>query len=189
MMLRSATFSSRLLLALGLGMVGTLSACQTPPPPAPAAVAHHTEQFVATVVSVNMTTREVVLSTPDGRQTTVVAGPNVTNLGRLNPGDRRTITFNEAIAVQMATPGSPPVGTGASEIAADGRSINTTARVTIVSAATDGRSVTFTGPNGVTHTVEVQDPRMQAFVQRLKAGDQVDLAYGAEIAVRLDPAP
>lgn len=67
--------------------------------------------------------------------------------------------------------------------------INTAARVTIVSAATDGRSVTFTGPNGVTHTVEVQDPRMQAFVQRLKAGDQVDLAYGAEIAVRLDPAP
>jgi hypothetical protein len=140
-------------------------------------------------VSVDMTTREVVLSTPDGRQTTVVAGPNVTNLGRLNAGDRLTITFNEAIAVQMATPGSPPVGTGTSEIAADGRSINTTARVTIVSAATDGRSVTFTGPNGVTHTVEVQDPRMQAFVQRLKAGDQVDLAYGAEIAVRLDPAP
>jgi hypothetical protein len=30
---------------------------------------------------------------------------------------------------------------------------------------------------------------MQAFVQRLKAGDQVDVAYGAEIAVRLDPAP
>jgi hypothetical protein len=187
-MLRSATFSSRLLLALGLGMVGTLSACQTPPPPAPAAVAHHTEQFVATVVSVNMTTREVVLSTPDGRQTTVVAGPNVTNLGRLNPGDRLTITINDAIAVQMAAPGSPPVGTGAPVTGANGRSINTNARVTIVSAATDGSSVTFTGPNG-THTVDVQDPGMQAFVRRLKAGDPVDVAYSAEIAVRLDPAP
>jgi hypothetical protein len=188
-MLRSATFSSRLLLALGVGMVGALSACQAPPPPpAPTAVAH-TAQFVATVVSVDRTTREVVLNTPDGRQTTVVAGPNVTNLGRLNPGDRLTITINDALAVQMAKPGSPPVGTGRSEIAADGRSINTTARVTIVSAATDGTSVTFTGPNGVTHTVDVQDPGMQAFVQRLKAGDQVDVAYGAEIAVRLDPAP
>ena len=186
-MLRSATFSSRLLLALGVGMVGALSACQTPPP-LPTAVAR-TEQFVATVVSVDMTTREVVLSTPDGRQTTVVAGPDVTNLGRLNPGDKLTITFNDAIAVQMATPGSPPVGTGASVTAANGRSINTTARVTIVSAATDGSSVTFTGPNGVTHTVDVQDPGMQAFVQRLKAGDQVDVAYSAEIAVRLDPAP
>jgi hypothetical protein len=29
---------------------------------------------------------------------------------------------------------------------------------------------------------------MQAFVRRLKAGDQVDVAYGAEIAVRVDPA-
>ena len=36
-------------------------------PPSPTAVAH-TEQFVATVVSVNMTTREVVLRTPDGKQ-------------------------------------------------------------------------------------------------------------------------
>ena len=186
-MLRSATFSSRLLLALGMGMVGALSACQTPPPPAPA-VAHHTEQFVATVVSVDMTTREVVLSTRDGRQTTVVAGPEVTNLGRLNPGDRLTITINDAIAVQMARPGSPPVVTGASETAANGRSVNTTARVTIVSAATDGSSVTFTGPNG-THTVDVQNPGMRAFVQRLKVGDQVDIAYSAEIAVRLDPAP
>ena len=185
-MLRSATFSSRLLLALGMGMVGALSACQTPPPPAPA-VAHHTEQFVATVVSVDMTTREVVLSTRDGRQTTVVAGPEVTNLGRLNPGDRLTITINDAIAVQMARPGSPPV-TGASETASNGRSINTTARVTIVSAATDGSSVTFTGPNG-THTVDVQNPGMRAFVQRLKVGDQVDIAYSAEIAVRLDAAP
>jgi hypothetical protein len=187
-MLRSATFSSRLLLALGVGMVGALGACQTPPRPAPTAVTH-TEQFVATVVSVDLTTREVVLSTPDGRQTMVVAGPNVTNLGRLNPGDRLTITINDAIAVKIATPGSPPVGTSRSETAANGRSINTTARVTIVSAATDGSSVTFTGPNGVTHTVDVQDPGMQAFVQRLKAGDQVDVAYGAEIAVRLDPAP
>ena len=187
-MLRSVTLSSRLLLALGMGMVGALSACQSPPRPLPTAVTH-TEQFVATVVSVDMTTRDVVLSTPDGRQTTVVAGPNVTNLGRINPGDRLTITINDAIAVQMATPGSPPVGTGAPVTAANGRSINTNARVTIVSAATDGSSVTFTGPNGVTHTVDVQDPGMQAFVRRLKAGDQVDVAYSAEIAVRLDPAP
>ena len=113
-MLRSATFSSRLLLALGVGMVGALSACQPPPRPTPT-VSAHTEQFVATVVSVDMTTREVVLRTPDGRQTTVVAGPDVTNLGRVNPGDRLTVTFNDAIAVRMATPGSPPVGTAGSE--------------------------------------------------------------------------
>ena len=188
-MLRSVAIASRLLLALGVGMVGALSACQPPPSPTPTAVAR-TGQFVATVVSVDMTTREVVLSTLDGRQTTVVAGPEVTNLGRLNPGDRLTITFNDAIAVQMAIPGSPPVGTSASETAANGRrSINTTARVTIVSAATNGSSVTITNPKGVTHTVDVLDPRMQAFVQHLKPGDQVDVTYSAEIAARLDPAP
>ena len=186
-MLRSATFSSRLLLALGMGMVGALSACQTPPPPAPTAVAH-TAQFVATVVSVDRTTREVVLSTPDGRQTTVVAGPNVTNLGRLNPGDRLTITINDAIAVQMAKPGSPPVGTGRSEIAGNGRSIHHCAR--------NHRLGSNRRKQRYIHRPERRDPHcrrarpgMQAFVQRLKAGDQVDVAYGAEIAVRLDPAP
>jgi hypothetical protein len=184
-MLRYAAFSSRVLLVLGMGMVGVLSACQPAPPPAPPTVSHHTEQFVATVVSVDMTTREVVLSTPDGRHATVVAGPEVTNLGRLKAGDRLTFTINDAIAVQMATPGSPPVGTAA----VNGRSVNAAGRVTIVSAATDGTTVTFTGANGVTHTIDVLDPAMQAFVRRLKAGDQGDVAYGAEIVVRLDPAP
>jgi hypothetical protein len=188
-MLRSATFSSRLLLALAMGMVGALSACQTPPPPAPPTVSHHTEQFVATVVSVDMNTREVVLSTSDGRHGTVVAGPEVTNLARLKSGDRLTFTINDAIAVQMAPAGSPPVATGASAAAVNGPSISAAARVTIVSAAADGTTVTFTGANGVTHTIDVLDPGMQAFVRRLKAGDQVDVAYGAEIVVHLDPAP
>ena len=186
-MLRSANFFSRLLLALGVGMVGALSACQSPPCPTPT-VSAHTGQFVATVVSVDMTTRDVVLRTRDGRQTTVVAGPSVTNLGGVKPGDRLTITINDAVAARMATPGSPPVGISGSETAT-GRSVTAAARVTIVSAANDGSRVTFTGANGVTHTVDVQDPGMQAFAQRLKAGDQVDIAYGAEIAVRLDPAP
>ena len=61
--------------------------CRTSPTPHPPTVSHHTEQFVATVVSVDMITREVVLSTPDGRHGTVVAGPESTNLGRLKPGE------------------------------------------------------------------------------------------------------
>jgi hypothetical protein len=79
-----------------------------------------------------------------------------------------------------ATPGSPPVGTGATAIVPDGRSVHTTARVTIVSAAADGSSITFTGQNGVTHTVDVQDPRMQVFVQRLKAGDRTSPTAGRQ---------
>jgi hypothetical protein len=62
-----------------------------------------------------------------------------------------------------------------------------TARVTVVSAAPDGTSVTFTGPRGETHTAEVWDLQMQAFVQRLRPGDQVDVGYANERAVRVEP--
>jgi hypothetical protein len=56
------------------------------------------------VESVDTSTRQVLLRTPDGARTTVVAGPEVRNLPQLKPGDRVTITYQEAIAVQMAQP-------------------------------------------------------------------------------------
>ena len=62
-----------------------------------------------------------------------------------------------------------------------------TARVTVVSAAPDGTSVSFTGPSGVLHTAEVWDPQMQSFVQRLRPGDQVDVGYANELAVSVQP--
>ena len=60
-------------------------------------------------------------------------------------------------------------------------------RVTIVSVAPDGTSVTFVGQNGVTHTADVQDPKMQAFVRQLRPGNQVDVGFASEVAVRVDP--
>jgi len=197
--------SSRLsALAAAVALV-SLAACQSqpsaPPPPAAAAPAppvasvEHTKQLVATVESVDMTTRQVLLRTPGGTRATVVAGPEVINLPQLKSGDRVTITYREAVAARIAPPGSAaPDGaavaaTGNAPGQIPGGAIGGVvgARVKIVSAAPDGSTVTFVNPNGVTHTVDVQDPKMQAFAQTLKPGDLVGVAFANEVAVRVDP--
>ena len=141
-----------------------------------------------------MSTRQVLLRTPDGARATVVAGPEVRNLPQLR-ADRVTVTYQEAVAVQMAQPGTAPPNAAAlvaqraalGQLPAGAVSGVVTARVTVVSVAPDGTSVTFTSPNGVLHTADVRDPKMQSFVQRLRPGDQVDVGYVNEVAVSVEP--
>jgi hypothetical protein len=179
--------------ALGALLLAALGACQSPPP-APTQVAH-TKQVTATVESVDMSTRQVLLRTPDGARATVVAGPEVRNLEQLRAGDRVNVTYRVAIAVQMAQPGTAPLNAAAlvAQRSAPGQLPGgavggvITARVTVVSVAPDGTSVTFTGPSGVSHIADVSDPQMQSFVQRLRPGDQVDVGYVNEVAVSVEP--
>ena len=187
---------SRLSGVLGVGLLVSLAACEPPPPPPPApAAVQRTKQIVATVESVDMTTRQVLLRTANGSRATVVAGPDVRNLPQLRAGDRVTITYQEALAVQMAPAGTAPpsaVAVGGDRAAPGqlpGGAVGgvVVGRVTIVSVAPDGTSVTFVGQNGVTHTADVQDPKMQAFVRQLRPGNQVDVGFASEVAVRVDP--
>ena len=187
---------STLSAAVGALLLSTLGACQSPaPPPPPPTNVAHMRQLSATVESVDMSTRQVLLQTPQGTRATVVAGPEVRNLPQLRAGDRVTVTYQEAIAVQMAQPGSRRLDAAVlvAQRAAPGQlpsgaiSGVVASRVSVVSVAPDGTSVTFIGPRRVLHIAEVRDPKLQSFVQRLRPGDQVDVAYANELAVRVDP--
>ena len=184
---------SRLSAAISTLLLSALGACQSPAP-APTNVAHM-RQLVATVESVDMSTRQVLLRTPDGAHATVVAGPEVRNLPQLRAGDRVTVTYQEAIAVQMAQPGSARLDAAAlmAHRAAPGQLPGgavrgvVAARVTVVSVVPDGTSVTFIGPRRVLHIADVRDPNLQSFVRRLRPGDQVDVGYLNELALRVEP--
>ena len=192
------TVFSRLSAVIAVGLLPSLAACQPPAPPPPvapaAATAQRTKQEVATVESVDMNTRMVILRAADGSKESFVVSPEVRNLPQVRVGDRVTATYEEAVAVRMA-----PVGSAAPNMAlvTAGRAalgqmpaaaVNSalTGRVTVVSAAPDGSTVTFIGPDGVTHTAEVRDPQMQTFVQQLQPGSQVDIDYTSKLAVRFD---
>jgi hypothetical protein len=49
--------------------------------------------------------------------------------------------------------------------------------VTVVAVDKDQNTVSFAGPDGIVNTVVVRDPRMQAFIHTLRAGDKVDMEY------------
>jgi hypothetical protein len=52
-------------------------------------------------VTKRMATREVVLRSTDGEETTFLAGPEVRNLAQVETGDTVTITYVEGVAVRV----------------------------------------------------------------------------------------
>jgi hypothetical protein len=62
------------------------------------------------VESVDQTSRHVSLRGPQGGLVTVTAGPEVRNLQQVKPGDYVVVTYREALAAELAKPGSsaPP---------------------------------------------------------------------------------
>lgn len=155
------------------------------------------ESLTATVESVNLGSREVVLRDASGQLLTVVAGPEARNLAQLRPGDRVAIEYQEALAVEMVRPDDPrpPVealagGGRAPEGARPGGSLGQVIRVRVRIDAVDAATgrVIFTGPAGDKRTVMAQDPRMSEFVRNLRPGEQVDIAYTEALAVRVEPA-
>ena len=96
----------RLFAVIAVGLLPSLAACQPPAPPPGQATAQRTKQLSATVESVDMGTRKVVLRAEDGTKESFVASPEVRNLPQVRVGDKVTATYQEAIAVRMAPVGS-----------------------------------------------------------------------------------
>jgi hypothetical protein len=156
------------------------------------------DQISAVVESVDQTSRHVLLRGPQGGLVTVTAGPEVRNLQQVKPGDHVVVTYREALAAELAKPGSsapsPQIVERASRTAPGStpgasKEQMIKARVQITGVDHKHNRVSFIGPAKVERTVDVTDPDMQNFLQTLKVGDEVDLTYTEAIAVSLEKAP
>jgi len=193
----------RLIPVLAVG--GALLAAQAVPSGALAQAAQpqgatvaYTTEAVATVESVDQQARTVVLRGPGGNTFEVRAGPAVENLSRVKQGDRVVVRYVEALAASLARPGQGGGGTATEQVGvarhAPGQSAPTgtagaQVRSTVTIDAIDkaAHAVTFSGPANRAQTVRVQDPEMQRFVDTLKVGDRVDLAYTESLAIAVEP--
>jgi hypothetical protein len=153
---------------------------------------------VAIVESTDPATREVLLSGPEGRLLTVVAGPDVRNFNQIQAGDRVVLTFRKAVAVQLAPAGKvlpQPVGLVGAARAARGALpagagfMATSVQVQVDSIDRRAHTVTFTDPQGVVHTVELQNPAMIRFADKLKKGDNVQINYLQSVSLKVRPGP
>jgi hypothetical protein len=151
---------------------------------------------LVTVESVDQATRVVHLRGPDGRQVTVVAGPEIKRLAEISAGDRIRIHYQEAIAVQLAEAGGPAAPTSA--VAGISRAISgqpagaatqeVRLRVRVEAIDRDTNTVTVAGPNQERRVLTVRDPAMIDFLRRVEVGNDVDVTFREAIALSVEPA-
>ncbi len=153
---------------------------------------------VAIVETTDPSTRQVLLSGPDGKLLTVTAGPEIRNFAQIQPGDRLVLTFRKAVAVQLAPRGAalpPPsgvVGAGRAargELPAGAGFVAVEVQVHVDAIDRANHTVTFTDPDGVTRTAELHNPAMIYFVNKLRVGDNVQIEYLQSVSITLHPMP
>jgi hypothetical protein len=156
------------------------------------------DQIRAVIESVDPATRQVQLRGPQGGTVTVMAGPEVRNFGQLKSGDQVVVTYREALAAELAKPGSsapPPRLAQRMNHAAPGATPGASAeqmiqaRVKITGIDHKHNRVSFVGPAKIERTVEVTDLKLQDFLKTVKVGDEVDLTYTEAIALSVEQVP
>lgn len=153
-----------------------------------------TVTLTATVESIDLDTRTVVLKGKSGRLTTVNVGEEARNLDQVKVGDRVILTYREAVAVQLVKESDSgiterrqtvsgtraPLGARPSATLRD--RVEIVANVLSVNQKT--RKVILQGPErGITVKVA---PDID--ISGVRPGDQVRVVYVEEFGVSVEPA-
>ena len=148
-----------------------------------------TVEVKATVVAVDLATRDVTLKGPEGKTFVVQAGDQVKHLDQIKPGDVVAATYTEALAFQVVPKGEKSQGvaesaqrtTGGGQI---GRTTKTYFKIDAYN--TDTHLLWGTTADGITQSITVQDPAAQAKLAKLPSGSVVEVTYTQSLAVKLE---
>jgi hypothetical protein len=154
--------------------------------------AAQTVKVTATITAINKTTREVTLKGPQGREVTLVAGPEVKNFAQMKVGNQVTAEYVEALTLELKKGGGKSVGVteqggamgakpGERPAGVVGRQVKIVADVIGVDPAT--QTLTLRGPKQ-TVELKVRDPEQFKLVAK---GDQVEATYTEALAISVEP--
>lgn len=149
--------------------------------------------IAATITAIDAATRAVTLKGPQGRELSVVAGPEVKNFAQLKVGSTVNIKYAEALTLELRKGGGKPVAWTEREGAAAakpgsmpagvvGRQISVVGDVIAVDVA--AKIVTVKGPKR-TVELKVQDPDQ---LKLIKKGDQIEATFTEAVAIAVTPA-
>lgn len=190
---RAAVAASIVAAVVGSAVVAV---AQEPPRPAFAIAMTQTER--ATVVSVDMKTRMVELTLPNGSRTRVQAHESVRNLDTVRSGDVVVATYDEVMSFIVLAPGAKPpadavvTAKGRAEpgqlpAAAAGERRTVTRRVVGVDLATN--TISLVDPRGgPVLSQRLVDPERQRDLRSVKVGDTVTGTLIRVVAVSIERA-
>jgi hypothetical protein len=147
----------------------------------------------ATISALGAAKREITLKGPDGKEVTMVAGPEVKNFSQLKVGDKVDIQYVEALVLELKKGGGLPVARTEKESM-------TTAKPGETPAAKGARKVTIVGDvinlDPATQTVTLKGPQRTAELKvrdkkqfdLISKGDQIEATYTEALAVAVKPS-
>jgi hypothetical protein len=154
--------------------------------------AARTAQITATITAIDKAKRAVTLKGPQGREKTIVAGPEVRNFDQLKIGDQVTVQYVEALVLELKK-GSDPVVSRTDEVvggaakpgdkpgAAAGVNVTIVGEVMETNPAT--QTIVVRGPERVVE-VKVEDPARFA---KIAKGDKIQATYVEAAATGVTP--
>ena len=151
-------------------------------------VVAETTSIEARLDAVDVKTRRMTVTGPQGKTLTLKVGPDVKDLDQVKPGDQLVVRYFEPLAlfVRKATePRAPTEGTVVEVISKGKRPVAVAVdtaefKGTIEAIDYTKRRVTLKGPEGKTRTIKV-DPSVKR-LDEVKRGDQIVVRYTEAIA-------
>lgn len=143
----------------------------------------------ATVVAVDLGTRNVTLKGEDGKTFQVQAGDAVQHLDQVKPGDVVKVTYTEALAFQVVPKGEAPQGEALlAERTKGGGAVGraVTSYFKINAYDPDTHVLWGTTADGMTKSTVVQDPKAQERLKKLSPGNVVQVTYTETLAIKLE---
>jgi hypothetical protein len=145
----------------------------------------------ATVETVDIESRTIMLRTAKGELQTVHAPSQATRLAEIKPGDTVTATYYDNIVLRVKAATEPEVDSvdaaltpGAGPQPAGTSGVQQTITATIDAIDPTVPSISFKGPRGWTYSSKVQDKKA---LEQVKVGDRVDITWTAATLVSVAP--
>lgn len=157
-----------------------------------------TTSLRATVTAIDLKSRKVTLTGPQGNSITLTVSDAVRNLPQVKRGDSVTVRYHRSVTYVVAPPGTKPpensVTAAAGQAAAGQMPAGAVGAKLVITGTVVGvdpaaHRLKLVNPSGgPVHTIDVVTPEGQKAMTMIKVGDAITAVATQAVAIAVDPA-